>query len=78
MTQPLDGNGAKDVRTVTVSPADNWLQTVKTLVASLGYGSVQIVIQDARVVQIESTEKIRFDHPPSKSAGDSARRRTAY
>jgi hypothetical protein len=30
------------------------------------YGSVQIVIQDGKVVQIESTEKIRLDQPQAK------------
>jgi hypothetical protein len=32
-------------------------------VESLRYGAVQIVVHEARVVQIEKTEKIRFDKP---------------
>ncbi|MGD0537818.1 MAG: YezD family protein [Verrucomicrobiota bacterium] len=39
-----------------------WLETVRQQVAGLRYGVVQIVIHDARVVQIERTEKIRFEH----------------
>ena len=40
---------------------DNWLETVRSQVGSLRLGVVQIVVHDARVVQIEKTEKIRFD-----------------
>jgi len=31
-------------------------------VRSIKYGSIEIVIHDSRVVQIERTEKTRFDH----------------
>jgi len=40
---------------------ENWLETVKIQVGSLRFGVVQIVVHDAHVVQIEKTEKIRFD-----------------
>jgi hypothetical protein len=40
---------------------DAWIETVKSHVSSLRFGVVQIVVHDARVVQIEKTEKIRFD-----------------
>lgn len=40
-----------------------WLETVRQQVTGLRYGVVQIVIHDARVVQIERTEKFRFAHP---------------
>ena len=30
-------------------------------IKSIRYGSVQIIIQDSRVVQIDKTEKIRFE-----------------
>ena len=40
---------------------DNWLEAVRSQVGSLRFGVVQIVVHDARVVQIEKTEKIRFD-----------------
>ncbi len=36
------------------------LQILKA-VRDIRYGSVQIVVQDSRVVQIEKTEKIRLD-----------------
>jgi hypothetical protein len=40
---------------------DNWLEAVRSQVASLRFGVVQIVVHDARVVQIEKTEKIRLE-----------------
>lgn len=38
-----------------------WVKEVLAQVKSLRFGVVQIVIHDARVVQIERTEKFRFD-----------------
>jgi len=38
-----------------------WVNAVRRHVGSLRFGVVQIVVHDARVVQIERTEKIRFD-----------------
>jgi hypothetical protein len=40
---------------------DGWLKAVRSQVNSVRFGVVQIVIHDSRVVQIERTEKIRFD-----------------
>ena len=38
-----------------------WMDAVRRQVGSLRCGVMQIVVHDARVVQIERTEKIRFD-----------------
>lgn len=32
--------------------------------SEIRFGSIEIVIQDSRVVQIERREKVRFDRPP--------------
>ena len=39
----------------------SWLDILKEQVGSLRFGIVQIVVHDRRVVQIERTEKFRFD-----------------
>ena len=41
----------------------SWLGVVCDQVGSLEFGVVQIVVHGARVVQIERTEKIRFENP---------------
>lgn len=38
-----------------------WLSIVQRQVRSLHFGVVQIVVHDARVVQIERTEKLRLN-----------------
>jgi len=38
-----------------------WIESVRRHVDSLRFGVVQIVVHDGRVVQIERTERIRFD-----------------
>lgn len=40
---------------------ENWVEAVRKQVSSLRFGLVQIVVHNGRVVQIEKTEKIRFD-----------------
>jgi hypothetical protein len=40
-----------------------WLHVLQEQVQSLEFGIVQIVVHDRRVVQIERTEKFRFDKP---------------
>ena len=45
----------------TLAAAPAWLELVTQKVAGLQYGVVQIVIHDSKVVQIESTERHRFD-----------------
>ena len=45
-------------------PSDSWVSKVQEAVQGLKYGTVQIVVHDGRVVQIERTERIRYDQPP--------------
>ena len=40
-----------------------WLWILKGQVESLRFGTVQVVVHESRVVQIEKTEKVRFDKP---------------
>ena len=37
-------------------------------VAGIQYGSVEVLIHDSRVVQIEAREKIRFNEPAQRKA----------
>lgn len=45
------------------SAADHWLTAVREKVNGLKYGTVQVIVHDGRVTQIESTERIRFERP---------------
>jgi len=45
----------------------NWLEVVQRHVGSLRYGVVQIIIHDSQVTQIEKTERVRLDRPPSQT-----------
>ena len=42
---------------------ESWSELVRQQVGSLSFGVVQIVVHDARVVQIERTEKVRLQNP---------------
>lgn len=39
----------------------DWLEVVRTKVEALRFGSVQIIVHDGRVTQIEALEKTRFN-----------------
>lgn len=41
--------------------AETWLEVVQRQVKALNFGSVQITVHDGRVVQIETSVKVRFD-----------------
>lgn len=43
----------------TVS-APSWLKAVQRQVQGLKFGSVQITVQEGRVVQVETSVKVRF------------------
>jgi len=42
-----------------------WIELVRRQVASLRYGVVQITVHDARVIQIETTERVRLERSSS-------------
>ncbi|MEI9896878.1 MAG: YezD family protein [Chthoniobacter sp.] len=55
------GDGAEAIEEPT--SAAPWLTVVSEKVKSMRYGVVQIVVHDSKVVQIERTERTRFDVP---------------
>ncbi len=44
-----------------VQSGDEVLQRIANAISGVRFGSVEVVIQDSRVVQIERKEKFRFD-----------------
>jgi hypothetical protein len=48
----------------SIVPNDNEiLRRIASAISGVRFGSVEVVIQDSRVVQIERKEKFRFDKP---------------
>ena len=60
-----------EARSQPLEPA--WLGVLKDQIASLRFGSVQVIVHEARVVQIEKTEKVRFDKAEPSDATGSTR-----
>jgi len=46
--------------------APEWLKVVRAQVEHLRFGVVQIVVHEHQVVQVERTEKVRFDKPEKR------------
>ncbi|BFT71693.1 MULTISPECIES: YezD family protein [Paenibacillus] len=42
---------------------DIWVDRIKQMLNGLEYGSVQIVVHDGKIAQIDKTERKRFDTP---------------
>jgi hypothetical protein len=45
------------------NPQDEVIRRIASAISGVRFGSVEVVIQDSRVVQIERKEKFRFDQP---------------
>jgi hypothetical protein len=43
---------------------ESWVDIVKQKVSALRFGSVQIIVHEGRVTQVESTEKTRLSVEP--------------
>ena len=43
-------------------------QAILLALRGIRFGSVEIVVHDSKIVQIERKEKTRFDHPSSRPA----------
>lgn len=43
-----------------------WVERIVDQVSGLQYGSVNITVHDGRIVQIDRTERTRFDQPSHK------------
>lgn len=48
-----------------------WVERILRSLAGLKYGSVLITVHDGRIVQIDRTEKSRFDSEPVARSGKS-------
>jgi hypothetical protein len=67
MTQPFGETSSEKRQPEAPIPAGDWPQTIASKVNSVKYGSVQVVVQDGQVIQINSTDKVRFDQPQSRN-----------
>jgi hypothetical protein len=49
-------------------PDPAWVRTLRRAVRGLRYGSVEVLVHDGRVVQVETREKVRFadDRPADR------------
>lgn len=43
-----------------------WLDLVRRKVEALRFGTIQIVVHDGRVTQVESTERVRLTDTPER------------
>jgi hypothetical protein len=50
-------------------PAESWARAVVEAVRGLRFGSVEIVVHEGRVVQVETREKVRFDEAGRRRPG---------
>lgn len=51
---------------------EDWLARVQEAVGGLRYGTVQVVVHDGRVVQIERTERFRYENTADRQKNASS------
>jgi len=59
----------------TEPAAEQWIDVVRRKVGAMRFGSVQIVIHEGRVTQVESTEKTRLGDAASINGSELPRRK---
>jgi len=65
-SEPLDHTHVDAAPGPRTALPDNVGREILKAVAGIQYGSVEVLIHDSRVVQIEAREKIRFQEIPKK------------
>lgn len=45
------------------------LGLIEQAIKDINFGSITLVLQDSRIIQLEKLEKIRIGEPPAKAAG---------
>lgn len=58
---------------LTDESGQNWQEIVRQHVESLRFGTVEIIVHDSRVIQIEKTERVRLGKAGAGSTGDTVR-----
>jgi hypothetical protein len=53
---------------------DEWLRRVKAQVDGTEYGSIVITVHDGKIIQIERSERKRYDTPQNSHSSQSRRR----
>jgi hypothetical protein len=43
-------------------PASDWKEVIRKQVSSLNYGSIEIVVHESKIVEIDTTQRFRFPH----------------
>jgi len=58
---------------LTDDSGQNWQDIVRQHVESLRFGTVEIIVHDSRVIQIEKTERVRLGKSGAGNAADTVR-----
>jgi hypothetical protein len=58
---------------LTDDSGQNWQEIVRQHVESLRFGTVEIIVHDSRVIQIEKTERVRLGKAGTTPTGDTVR-----
>ena len=67
----LDGPSGPD--SASTIDLDNVVEELRRALATIRHGSVTLIVQDGRIVQIDTTQKVRFER--RRAAGDAMGRR---
>lgn len=54
----------------SAEPPPEWLEVVRRSVDKLRFGSVQVIVHDGQVTQIESLERTRFPASGGRESGN--------
>ena len=56
-------NNTTDPKSPPQPPPADWHDVADKKLASMRYGAIHLIVQDSKVIQIETTERVRFEKP---------------
>ena len=67
----LDGPSGPD--SASTVDLDNVVEELRRALATIRHGSVTLIVQDGRIVQIDTTQKVRFERQRAAGGATSSR-----
>jgi hypothetical protein len=62
---PLHTSPSSVESTKPSDPFESWIEPVRHALQGIKFGSIVIIVQDGKIVQIDRTEKLRLDKSSS-------------
>lgn len=65
----MAGRRSRDVSRAVNAEDEKVAEAILAAIRNIRYGTVEIIVQDSKVIQVNTTEKVRLDRPQGEQHG---------